>query len=114
MSKREEHWRQHEAQVAKAEQVKDKASTGGMMAWKNGVRDYLMVNSFCEDCKKRRYISAAEQVVHLDDPKLDPILFWNILNWKAVCSNCFESYKAPVVIPNPIRESVLENLYTVK
>lgn len=114
MSKRKEYWQQHEAQIAKAEKAKGKASTDGSMAWKNGVRDYLMVNSYCEDCRKRGYTGVAEQVVHADDPKADPILFWNIQNWKAVCLNCFESYKAPAVIPNPIRESVLENLYTVK
>ncbi|WP_111860179.1 hypothetical protein [Acinetobacter sp. CFCC 10889] len=114
MSKRKEYWQQHEAQIAKAEQAKSKASTDQEKTWKKAVSEYLIVNSFCEDCKKRGYTGIAEQVVHADDPKSNPILFWNILNWKAVCSNCFESYKAPVVIPNPIRESVLENLYTVK
>ena len=115
MSKeRKEYWQQHEAQVTKAEQAKAKASTDQEKIWKKAVGEYLIVNSFCEDCQKRGYTGIAEQVVHAEDPMSDPVLFWNIKNWKAVCSNCFAAYKTSIVVPNPIRESVLENLYTVK
>lgn len=115
MSKeRKDYWEQHEAQVAKAEQAKTKASTDNEKIWKKAQRDCLVVNGSCEDCLKRGYTGIAEHVVHSLDPCGDALKFWNVRNWKVVCSGCFESYKAPAVIPNPIPKSILESLFTVK
>ena len=115
MSKdRDKYWQQHEAQVAKAEQAKAKVSTDNEKIWKKAQRDCLIVCISCEDCMKRGYAGVAEHVVHITDPGSDALKFWHIRNWKVVCSSCFEMYKPLVVVPDPIPESLLQQLFTVK
>ncbi|QDJ91862.1 HNH endonuclease [Acinetobacter haemolyticus] len=103
---RDKHWKEHEASVAKAERVRGLASTKGFKdkAWKAAVVEYVSQNSFCEDCKRRGYVSIAEMVGHKINPNTDRVLFWDKNNWQSLCKPCHTRLIADmqVVVPEPI------------
>ena len=111
---RKKYWQAHDHQIVKAEQAKAKLTTDQEKIWKKAKAEYLIVNHCCVDCAKRGFISIADQVVHVDEPNNNPIKFWNIQNWKAVCLNCFALCVVPLTIPGVIRKADIESLYTVK
>jgi len=113
---REQVWKKHEADIAKAERVKDRASKKGFKdkAWKAAVSNQLEQTPLCEDCNRRGYVSVACTVAHKTDPKLDRVLFWDKNNWLSVCSPCHQRLVADMslVILEPI--NVNTDLYLVE
>jgi len=113
--KREQFWEQHEQSVDQQARAKEKQSTDKTKLWKKANADYLMVNPFCHDCAKREYTNVAEHVAHIQKPGDSQVLFWNILNWQALCASCFQRIvDEEIKILNPIPKAVLPTLYTVK
>lgn len=116
---RDQHWQQHERNVEQMERAKDKITSGseslriGKKVWKEACSNYLIVNTRCVDCAKRNYVNIAEHVVHIIKPETQ-VQFWNIRNWKAICSGCFERIDSAkeINIHDPINGPV--DLYTVK
>lgn len=103
---RKEVWEKHEADITKAEHVKDRASKKGFKdkVWKAAVSNHLNSIPLCEDCSRRGYVSVACAVVHKTEPKLDRVLFWDKNNWLSVCSPCHQRLIADMslVILEPI------------
>ena len=115
---RDEHWKEHERAVAKAEKAKAKSlmddkSKAWRKAWRKACADYLLVNNYCHDCAKRGYTSPAEQVAHFIDPT-SQVKFWNIQNWQALCEPCFQRINEgkTLTVHEPIPKDA--KLYTVK
>lgn len=111
---RDEHWKEHERAVAKAEKAKAKSLMDDKSkAWRKACADYLLVNNYCHDCAKRGYTSPAEQVAHLIDPT-SQVKFWNIQNWQALCEPCFQRINEgkTLTVHEPIPKDA--KLYTVK
>lgn len=82
--------------------------------WKRATEEYLQQNQWCIDCAKRNYTGVAEFVVHLEQPKGNQLLFWDMSNWKALCDACHKRSGSSerLRVPNPITNKV--QLYTVK
>lgn len=113
---RKEVWEKHEADVAKADRVKDRASKKGFKdkVWKAAVSSHLDSIPLCEDCSRRGYVSVACAVVHKTEPKLDRVLFWDKNNWLSVCSPCHQRLVADMslAILEPINTNT--DLYLVE
>ncbi|MDF2419203.1 hypothetical protein GWP85_17060 [Acinetobacter beijerinckii] len=113
---RKEVWKKHEADVAKADRVKDRASKKGFKdkVWKAAVSSHIDSIPLCEDCSRRGYVSVACAVVHKTEPKLDRVLFWDKNNWLSVCSPCHQRLIADMslVILEPIHMNT--DLYLVE
>lgn len=56
--------------------------------WEKACVEYLKANQWCDECDKRGYMVPANYVVHIAMPKDSQILFWDIRNWKGVCTHC--------------------------
>ncbi len=103
---RNEVWKKHEADIAKAERVKDRASKKGFKdkVWKIAVVDFLKLQPLCHDCNKRGFVSVASKVLHKESPILDRVLFWDKNNWLSLCDSCHQrlSPDVPLVVLEPI------------
>ena len=113
---RKDFWKKHEADIAKADHVKDRASKKGFKdkVWKAAVSSHIDSIPLCEDCNRRGYVSVACAVVHKTEPKLDRVLFWDKNNWLSVCSPCHKRLIADMslVILEPIHMNT--DLYLVE
>lgn len=113
---REEHWRQQEAMAAKAEKVLDRASKKGSKekTWNSATAVFISKNEYCCDCSRRGFVSVADKVAHITDPKTDRALFWDQRNWQALCLCCYLRKMAdcPLVVLEPI--STKADLYLVE
>jgi len=112
---REQVWKKHEADIAKAERVKDRASKKGFKdkAWKAALEAFLLDQPLCQDCGRRGYVSVALSVVHKTEPKLDRVLFWDKNNWLSVCGPCHArlTKNVPIQVLEPISDQ--SDLYLV-
>lgn len=103
---RKEVWEKHDADIAKAERVKDRASKKGFKdkVWKAAVSSHLDLIPLCEDCGRRGYVSVACAVVHKIEPKLDRVLFWDKKNWISLCEPCHQRLRpdSHLVVLEPI------------
>ncbi|WP_046023694.1 MULTISPECIES: hypothetical protein [Acinetobacter calcoaceticus/baumannii complex] len=103
---REEHWRHQEEMAAKADKVLERASKKGSKekTWRGATADFISMNELCSDCARRGFVSVADKVAHIKDPKTDRVLFWDQRNWRTLCSSCYERVVAetPLVILEPI------------
>lgn len=113
---RKEVWEKHEADIAKAERVKDRASKKGYKdkVWKAAEAKYLTEVPLCEDCARRGYVSVALAVIHKNDPILDRVLFWDRNNWLSVCEPCHarKTHNKPIQVLDPISTNSV--LYVVE
>lgn len=87
---RDEVWKKHEADIDKAERVKDRANKKGFKekVWKAAGAEYLVQFPFCGECGRRGYVSPAVVVIHKINPMSDRVLFWDKRNWFSVCGPC--------------------------
>lgn len=112
---RQQFWLQHEQQANQVERAKPKQTTDKTKAWKLACAEFLAVRSYCESCSKRGYTNVAEHVHHVQQPGNNPILFWAISNWQALCAQCYshvECDKDQQVL-NTISKDTLKYIYTV-
>ena len=77
-------------------------------------QQYLFQNELCSDCSRRGFVSVADKVAHITDPKTDRVLFWDQRNWQPLCPCCYERKIAdcPLVVLEPI--STKADLYLVE
>ena len=82
--------------------------------WGKACAEYLKANPWCDECDKRGYMIPADYVVHITEPKDSQVLFWNIRNWKGVCTQCQRRLvgTAQLKFLDPIPQDA--QLYTVK
>ena len=112
---RKEFWDNHERAADQAEKARSKpVKNNKAKAWRKACSEYLEVNPLCHECSKRGYTSPAFHVLHIDPPDGSQVKFWNILNWKALCEQCFHRITGgtELDILDPIPKDA--KLYTVK
>ncbi|WP_151765914.1 hypothetical protein [Acinetobacter colistiniresistens] len=113
---RAEVWEKHEADIAKAERVKDRANKKGFKdkVWKAAATEYLNECRVCEECSRRGYVSIALAVTHKVNPISDRVLFWDKRNWFAVCGPCHArlTNNVPIAVLEPIGAKA--DLYVVE
>lgn len=82
--------------------------------WAKACEEYLVDNPYCSECDKRGYTMPADCVGHIRHPKDNPVLFWDMNNWRALCTSCRNRLvgTAIIKIPNPIPDDT--KLYMVK
>lgn len=103
---RDEVWKKHEADITKAERVKDRANKKGYKdkVWKAAGAEYLAEFPFCGECGRRGYVSPAVVVIHKINPMSDRVLFWDKNNWLSVCEPCHAriTHNKPIQVLEPI------------
>lgn len=113
---RDEHWRHQEEMAAKADKVLERASKKGSKekTWRGATAVFISKNELCSDCSRRGFVSVADKVAHITDPKTDRVLFWDQSNWQPLCPCCYERKIAdcPLVVLEPI--STKADLYLVE
>ncbi|TVT86296.1 HNH endonuclease [Acinetobacter colistiniresistens] len=113
---RDEVWKKHEADIAKAERVKDRANKKGFKdkVWKAARAEYLTECPVCEECARRGHVSVALAVIHKINPMSDRVLFWDKRNWFAVCGPCHVrlTNNESIAVLEPIGAKA--NLYVVE
>jgi 5-methylcytosine-specific restriction enzyme A len=62
--------------------------------WERARKFFLRRNPICIECKRRDVITLANVVDHIKPHKGDKKLFWNELNWRALCSACHNKKSA--------------------
>jgi 5-methylcytosine-specific restriction protein A len=70
------------------------ASRGYGGKWRVARKEFLKRNPFCTECQNKGILKAATVVDHIIPHKGDPGLFWDELNWQALCKKCHDSKTA--------------------
>lgn len=59
--------------------------------WRRARKRFLSVHPLCERCKENNILVAATVVDHIIPHRGDDRLFWDELNWQALCKHCHDS-----------------------
>lgn len=62
--------------------------------WKTLRKQFLQEHPLCEKCKKNGVVNAAEVVDHIKPHEGNQILFWDEINWQALCKCCHDKKTA--------------------
>lgn len=66
------------------------AARGYSSEWRITSRAYLARNPLCVECMKQRRVVAATVTDHIIPHRGDPALFWDPINWQALCKSCHD------------------------
>ena len=61
--------------------------------WDRATRIYKNHNPLCAMCYAKGRVAAATVVDHKVPHKGDPVLFWDVQNWQALCKTCHDQHK---------------------
>lgn len=62
--------------------------------WRKARDAYLKEHPLCEICYNVGFIVASNTIDHIKPHKGDPVIFWDVSNWQALCKNCHDSKTA--------------------
>ena len=72
-------------------------------SWRKARRVFLTEHPLCSMCEDEGKTSAAHEVDHIQKHNGDPVLFWDVKNWQALCSFHHRSVKAELERSGKIR-----------
>ena len=64
------------------------AQRGYGSRWRKARATYLRQHPLCVECEKAGRTTAATVVDHRIPHRGDPVLFWDVNNWQALCAEC--------------------------
>ena len=64
------------------------AARGYDHRWQKARKRFLQLHPLCEECKRKGRVVLATDVDHIKPHRGDPVLFWDIDNWQALCHSC--------------------------
>lgn len=59
--------------------------------WRRARKRFLAAHPLCESCKKSNLLVPATVVDHITPHRGNEGLFWDELNWQALCKSCHDS-----------------------
>ncbi|HFI0435151.1 HNH endonuclease signature motif containing protein [Streptococcus suis] len=80
----EEHRKEH------LHDVKTTSEKGYTSRWQKARRYYLKGHPLCVHCQRKGKLTKATVVDHIKPHRGDQDLFWNPLNWQALCKSCHD------------------------
>lgn len=67
---------------------KSSSQRGYNRKWREARLVFLSKNPICVECLKQTRLTPATVVDHIVPHKGDPVLFWDVNNWQALCQKC--------------------------
>ena len=62
--------------------------------WRKARKQFLTEHPLCAMCERLDKITASAEVDHIIKHDGDPVLFWDVTNWQALCATCHRTHKA--------------------